>query len=784
MQSAVGRPGPSHASSSRAAPYPQPGVARPPQPRAPAQIAAGGLSVRATARLKWARIFAGPPFLELGPTNRLVLSVRSGVPAEVDFGLERLVQVSSVDADLLRLSELPGLLDGLLALIREYLDRRKADRASGIPSLGATVGQEPREAVRRRAAEAALVLRNLAPFKGSAEVVLGSKRLKKLICEVLEDGQGEATEAEETTELRLYLLEVLEGIADKIPLALPGHAIAPDAHQGEEDDSRPPPQPEPLDSPAVRLFPLLVALTRSNDRALILASFRVLTVLSTNNKSDSVFALLTYDSIPPLPKPHPHPVQTAIELLPLADADLTTAALDFIYQHTTLPSNAVLLSARPELLGILKLLCSKFHVKGKLEEVSIDLRVAAGDGKKFYDSLPKKHAKRVPDDAAGGTDEPMSKEELQSILYMPEPARCLAWMRLVYEPSPSSDVPQVVFWKSYEFLFQRYMAPNVPPMLAAADVIKHASDGHPSATPVVLEQPERKFVIRGIRQRDRPDLRSEHRCRWTGCTSNALLTSSLATYQHCLSTHLHSSDPSSTPSSCSWNSCTYTSTLPDPSLRLADHSLHLRTHLPPLSSSTAKLPSPNDLSDLPAILAHERHHSERDPSTGNDLTAAGASLLAVLTLRNVARTAKLALEAKLAASGPASSTATNGASSAGGVSVASGNAAIGRLAGDEQSIFEAFAAAAEGLAQKDGVLSRLEKVDHSLALPAVEALLSVQETLVKIVMSDVALGKVLGEVVQVVEWLRRETKKSERRKEEREREALEGKKGDVVMREA
>lgn len=100
--------------------------------------------------------------------------------------------------------------------------------------------------------------------------------------------------------------------------------------------------------------------------------------------------------------------------------------------------------------------------------------------------------------------------------------------------------------------------------------------------------------------------------------------------------------------------------------------------------------------------------------------------------------------------------------------MASGNAAIGRLAGDEQSIFEAFAAAAEGLAKKDGVLSRLEKIDPTLALPAIEALLSVQETLVRISMADASLGKVLSEVVQTIEACRRKVRKLEKVKEAKE----------------
>ncbi|GAA5841446.1 hypothetical protein JCM11251_007141 [Rhodosporidiobolus azoricus] len=770
----MSRPGPSFSSSrQQTAPYPQPGTAKAAQPRgAGVGPQYKGPSERVIARAKWARITDGAPFLEPGSSNRLVLSIRSTVPAEVDFGLDRLVQISSLDPDLLRLSEFPGLLDGLVGLVREYVERRKADRARGGAALDlaqAVLGEEPRAAVRDRAAAAALVLRNLAPVKGSMEVVLGSKRLKNLICEVLDEGAGDGAQAEETTELRLYLLEVLEAVADKIPLALPGHAITPDAlDNDEEDDSRPPPQPEPLDSPAVRLFPLLVALTRLNDRALVLASFRCLTVLSTNNKSDPVFALLAYDSVPPLPKPHPHPIQTAIELLPLADAELTTAVLDFIYQHTTLASNVVLFSTRPELLGILRLLCSKFHIKGKLENVSIDLRIAKTDGTQWHESLPKRHPKTAQAQAVTDADSALSSEELASILRMPEPARCIAWMRLAYETDPAGDVTQVAFWKSYETLFSRNQGPGIPPILSASEVIKLASDGHPTATPVVLDGPDRKFVIRGIRMRKRPDLSSPYRCRWTGCATNPVLSSPLACYHHIRDDHLVAS---SAPS-CAWQGCSYTPSQTDASLRLGELSLHLRAHIPALSPSTSTQSSA-DLADLPSVLLHERHHAERD-STTKDLTAAGASLLSVLIVRNLARTAKLALDAKLASSASASSKSAQNGGGVATPSIASANAAIGRLAGDEQSIFEAFAAAAEGLSKKDGVLSRLEKVDYTAALPAVEALLSIEEGLVKMVMSDVALGKVLGEVVGLVEYCRKKFGELEKEKNaEKKGEAME-----------
>lgn len=447
-------------------------------------------------------------YLETGPNNRLVLSIRSGVPAEIDFGLDRLVQMTSIEPDLVRLSEFPGLLDGCLAIVRDYLERRKADRERGLPALAAIVGQEARSVLRRRAGEAALILRNLAPESRSRDPLLASKKLLRTICDVLEEGQSDALDGEETTEIRIYLLDVLECIAEHVPLALPGHPIAAGAADAADDGDKPPPKPEALDSPAVRLFPLLVALTRSSDRALLLAGFRTLTALALNGKSDAVFALLAYNGIEPLPKPHPHPIQTAVELLPVADTELNLAILEFIYQHTLLPSNAVLFAERPELVGILRLLISKFHVRAKLEEVSIDLRVAPFDGRYYHDLHGVKHVRKPTPNPIQPTDSLVSPEELAHLITLVEPSRTLTWMRTAFEADPASSVPQVVLWTSYRTQFEPHARPDLPPLLAAAEVIKASQQAFPNVLPMVSEEGgQRNFVIKGLKIRDRPGTR-------------------------------------------------------------------------------------------------------------------------------------------------------------------------------------------------------------------------------------------------------------------------------------
>lgn len=148
-------------------------------------------------------------------------------------------------------------------------------------------------------------------------------------------------------------------------------------------------------------------------------------------------------------------------------------------------------------------------------------------------------------------------------------------------------------------------------------------------------------------------------------------------------------------------------------------------------------------------MHHERIHAEREAPAA-DSNATGIGFFAALTIRNLGRIAKLAVDAQIAlhAAGP------KGAS--GSALVASGNAAIGRLAEGEQSIFEAFAAAAEGASRTGslGVFERLEKVQFEKAFRLAEALVGLQGEINRTVMRDVSLGKVLGETALQIEECR------------------------------
>ena len=104
--------------------------------------------------------------------------------------------------------------------------------------------------------------------------------------------------------------------------------------------------------------------------------------------------------------------------------------------------------------------------------------------------------------------------------------------------------------------------------------------------------------------------------------------------------------------------------------------------------------------------------------------------LACLVLRNAARTVKEAL------GNPA------------------GGASVNSLSGGEVSIFEALAEAAEGAQQKDGISTRLDKIDFAEAKGGSQALLGLERKLLSTTMEDHGLATILGEVLAVVKECR------------------------------
>lgn len=304
-------------------------------------------------------------YLNQDASNRLVLSLRCGMAEEVDFALERLVQVSSVEPQFLAHSSLPSLASDLMLVLADAID-------------GLDAGSRDHHRL-RRGLEAMVVMRNIALDSLEHRMALAKgTRLADLTVRALKRGlpdaeavcAGEliatplsATDAHESDELRLSTLDLLECVVVSSP---PIIACFPPFAGSSQHINDLIGQHAAPDDPRRQLYALVVAYAaRSPDRAVMLSAFRVLAGM--------------YSAPPLLAEPLlAHGLagvvaERAIELMPLLDADISQAVLEHLYLYSTYDDNATRLAARVEVRHDVRALCAVVRRYGVRETLEMDI---------------------------------------------------------------------------------------------------------------------------------------------------------------------------------------------------------------------------------------------------------------------------------------------------------------------------------------------------------------------------------------------------------------------------
>ncbi|KAH8918083.1 hypothetical protein BT69DRAFT_1338518 [Atractiella rhizophila] len=560
--------------------------------------------------------------LEPGMSNRLVLSIRSRLTHEMDFALSTLVKVSRHEPDLIRFTEIRGLTEALVALVEEFLEAVRG-------SEGREWAKRERMEELRRATEAMLVLRNASldklnqrfwiQFTGLTVVGIGNKSLLRMICTALEPQEG-------VEEIRGYAIEMLDIFCPYIKLStLP-------QNDGEDGGTYAISSFHDLE-PSVKILPLLLEYTQSQDRALVLGSYRCLGTLALVEANSKMFILPSIHPSTPIPDFPPlyQALFSALSLIPLLDADLQLAALDFIYHISCHPSNAAYLCTRDDLSGVLSQLKRRFEWGAKRMEKSLNLVGERWRQDKKDPASGQALHQLSEDGSLIGTR--LQNDEMAEILSLPEPRRTSVWLKTVFEPAPGHEVLQVDLWKSYQANFSSY--PDRP-ILVAADVIKATSDAIPGAQPQVSggADGKKRFIINGMKVRDRLDLRSFYRCRWSNCNDYSS-SSAAELYDHLATSHLHqsASDNHGFLGTCGWASGCKFEVSPqnrsNPSLRLAELKLHVRTHILPHTTEKRRQ---KDSEPEPSVK-YVRYLGWADEQQ----QPAGIPLLAALIIRNLAQ---------------------------------------------------------------------------------------------------------------------------------------------------
>lgn len=176
------------------------------------------------------------------------------------------------------------------------------------------------------------------------------------------------------------------------------------------------------------------------------------------------------------------PIQTVERvvsfLLLEIDDDLIAASLDFLYQYTAIPENLeFLLKTSPALLPSLttRLANLLLHSARPFDE-RIMVRAAQ---------------KQAPNSAIAVIPQDLYEE----LLAFPEPERSSRWLKCCFEESPTDDITQIAIWQAYQGRFHD----NTP--IPAADFIKNVSNTFSTAQAQVINGPQPRFIIKGIRPR-------------------------------------------------------------------------------------------------------------------------------------------------------------------------------------------------------------------------------------------------------------------------------------------
>lgn len=327
--------------------------------------------------------FSGPltsvapeaPYVEPGHHNRLLLALKSDIPSEIDWALQRLVKTSYEYQGALRFVNIPGLVDILLTHITPVLNL-ETYRAKEAAELFETDGRLIRDELfgaksqfetKERMLAAALVLRNCSMVEDNARFLASHPSARKMAI------HGVQMTSRDLSELRLYCLDIVDCMSPYLRL----------------DRS--------LDTLWNALFDLVAT---SNDRYLMVGALRSMTRLAAQDKHHGLLEGAISHRL----------MKILGHLLLVDDGDLVAGALDYFYQYTVHRANAaVMVQSSPNMAR--SLIATLMHLVGwqaRIEEMSVP-------------GAAKVHS-------SGEFDQPeIPQESIERFLHLPEPKRAIDW---------------------------------------------------------------------------------------------------------------------------------------------------------------------------------------------------------------------------------------------------------------------------------------------------------------------------------------------------------------------
>lgn len=582
---------------------------------------------------------------------RTLQGLRSPIPAEQDYALHHLVKISHERGDKYKFDAFPNLAESLIEYVlgvsslfydvkweisysEDALDINVLDGVNGTPDILQRIQclkrldtpdeLEPKALAHKitKIHEAGLTIRNLSLLEDNAVYLSTLPQLRDFLTIALNLPPSPLV-----TELKHYALDIAEQVT---------RAWSMDAS-------------DPL------YRSLLHQVNEGLDRGAILTALRAISRISMNLDESNLLREVPISVI-----------KHICDWLLLEDEELVHACLDFLYQYTAVPENVAFLLANCNILPIPSFLTQlarllQYHA---LETFTKHL---------ISPAVPPTAALEIP---------AVPLDLLEQFLKYDEPDRSNHWLKAVFEEDSESEITQIALWQAYQARFSEFTTPQTP-LLPAAEFIKNVSTIFAGANAQVVNGPNSKFIIKGIRQRHAPmDLKDRvySPCHWTlpgtkPCGQFFLKPKHM--FDHIASVHLGISqtkdgfwnlNPSSLPpqteqpDDCYWAGCRHFAHLKSTSKTSPfDIGMHVKTHLPDISpkaalrqkhnrtpatrtlvpcdpslksTETVADPDPDNPEGREAKYSYQIWHNTATDERGE---AAGLPLTAVLVLRNLAR---------------------------------------------------------------------------------------------------------------------------------------------------
>lgn len=273
----------------------------------------------------------------------------------------------------------------------------------------------------------------------------------------------------------------------------------------------------------------------------------------------------------------------------LEDEELVQASLRFVYQYTSNLDNVSELLSKSVEIGLPAFL-------RQLVRLLEDKAVTTYEKIMVSPAISAPTAKSIPVAPA---------EMMEHFVKYAEPDRSTLWLKSVIEEDPNESITQLEIWQAYSKRFSEFITPQAG-LLQASEFIKLVSTIFSGATAQIVDEGGRnKYTVKGICPRHfpvDPKGRQFTRCLWIspGSTRCGEFRKPQQMLEHVAQAHLglnrnaegkwdfsSSSNESDQPLECHWANCRHFSRLHEEPPSLLKLGLHVKTHLPDVSSKAS-----------------------------------------------------------------------------------------------------------------------------------------------------------------------------------------------------